>query len=125
MPSQGLSYTLLPSSIHELRFHDVHISTLVSFEGRMKAIIETMSDDEILRIVLYIPAVPSIQHMINVARDLRKQRSSLPPGRIAIIYNSSLQLSLLNLITRAAVRTSTLRLFHSKDEQQALKWVAE
>ena len=85
----------------------------------------TQTKGETLRLLLHTPAVPALQHMIGEARKIRSSRPTMPKTRIAVVHSSSLQLSILNMVTRALVLSSTLKLFEEKDEAEARQWIVK
>ena len=124
MIAHGLFYKRT-ANIHEVVLQDVHPSTLSEFSQRFKAIIEETPEGEIIRLLIYVPAVPSIQYILGMARDIKAAYPNAPQLRMAGIYVPSLQLSLLNMVVRAIVRSSTLKLFLKKDEHEARQWLSK
>jgi hypothetical protein len=122
MIAHGLVYTRASNS-HEIVFHDMSNATMSAFGDQLKTIISELPEGEILRLLVHTPAIPSLQHMIGEVRKIKSARSSMPKTRIAVVYTPSLQLHILNMVTRALVRTSTLKLFQIKDEAEARQWL--
>ena len=93
MIAHGLLYTRTISNTHEIVFHDVRIPTLAEFARQLKAIIAETPANETMRLLLHVPAVPSIQYMIGMVRELRASRTTMPSTRIALIYLPSFKYS--------------------------------
>jgi hypothetical protein len=119
----GLLYTRSPSNIHEIILQDVRSTTVTAFADCLKAIIAETPESEIMRLFIYVPAIPSIQYMLGTVREIRTAYPKVPPARIAVIYMNSAHLSILNMVVRAVVRISTLKLFLKKDEDEAREWL--
>ena len=123
MIAHGLIYTRI-SNIHEIVFHDMQNATMSAFADQLKAIIAEMPEGEDLRLLLHTPAIPSLQHMIGEARKIRATRPTMPKTRIAVVHAPSIQLYILNMVVRALVRSSTIKVFQKKDEAEARQWLA-
>jgi hypothetical protein len=121
--AQGLLYTRHTSNIHQLVLQDVRAATIAEFAERLKAIMGETPDGEVMRLSIQVSAIPSIQYMLGMTRDIKAARPKAIRSRIAVIYGPSLQLSLLNMIVRAIVRTSAMKLFPKKDEAEAHEWL--
>jgi hypothetical protein len=119
----GLLYTH-NTNVHEIVFQDVQTATVAAFAERLKTIITELPEDELMRLLIHVPAVPSIQYMLGAIREIREAHPKVRPARIAIIYIPSMQFSVLNMVVRALVRSSTLKLFHQQDEAEARKWLS-
>jgi|GEM_PF-5908056 len=122
--ADGLLYTHT-SNIHEIVFHDVRNATMSVFMDQLKTIIAVTPAGDTMRLLLHVPAIPSIQYMVGKVREIRASGLTMPQARIALIYVPSLQLYLLNMVVRALVRSSTLKLFHKKDEAEARQWLSK
>ena len=119
MIAQGLLYTRHPSNIHQLVLQDVRAATIAEFAERLKIIMAETPDDDTMRLSIQVSAIPSIQYMLGMTREIKAARPKAIRSRIAVIYEPTLQLSLLNMIVRAIIRTSTMKLFPKKDEAEA------
>jgi hypothetical protein len=121
--AHGLRYTHNASDIHVIVLQDVRAATVTEFGERLKTIMADTPDDGVMRLSIQVSAIPSIQYMLSMTRDIKAARPKAIRSRIAVIYGPSLQLSLLNMIVRAIVRTSTMKLFQKKDEAEAHEWL--
>jgi hypothetical protein len=122
---QGLSYTQLESNIHEITLHDVQFSTVDLFFDRLDTILSSTRPDQIVRMLICVSQVPSMQYMIGRDRALTAKHPQRFKSRIAIVHSQSAQLSLLNMVGRALTHSSSLRLFRKDEVEDAMTWLRQ
>jgi hypothetical protein len=121
--AHGVLYTHHASNIHEIVLQDVRAATIAEFGERLKTIMRQTPDDDVMRLSIQVSAIPSIQYLLGMTRDIKAAQIKVAQSRIAIVYEPSLQLSLLNMIVRAIVRTSAMKLFPEKNRAEAHEWL--